>query len=596
MVKKVGKYIAIFCLLASSLKINCVDVTLQVKSTDGADLEQAAVGKPFVVEVLVKDTSSTKKPEVKGLDGFHIGQTGLQIQTINGKTSIAYTFNVRVDKPGVYKVGPAIIKEQGKEYKSEKVKLEVAQEQILDPDTIEQPLEQKVFFELASDKKDVVVGEKINCRFRFYYLDKEDIKLKGVVPSRAKELRETEKKGAYEGKQKINDKAYNYIEYRWSCFPKSAGIITLPAYRAEFSVPVTHSTGFPRSSGQAGQGFFGAFSSFFGRSYNREYIDSNALTFNVQPLPQYDGIVNSVGQFNSFEASVDRAAATQGDGIVYTIEIEGDCDLDSLDFAKIIGMPEQLKYYDSKQYVLDNSAKEGMKKKRFEFIVQALESGDWTIPEQRFTYFDTKKREYKTLKTDAIKLKILKGTSKPFVPKSKKDLDNEGAQVLDNTRDKIIGIQTYGQWYSTNQREISFWFFLLLMLVPLVPWGVAFGKSVKRKIRERYAPHMIKKYAFKTALKDLSCAKKKNDFAKIYSIFIALFAQRFELSESIITQDDIIKILQEKGFSQEDINNWENFVSKISSFVFSEKGVVEKFDKDTFEQAMYWVNKFKEKF
>jgi len=575
----------IFCLLASILKTQGIQITLKAKSTDGFKLDQAAVGQPFVVEVVVEGSSSSKRPEIKGIERFRTSQTGVSVQIINGQASVTHSFHVIASKPGEYIIGPAIIEDKGNTYESNKLDVSVSDQQLLDPeDELKRSENQKVIFELIPDKEDVFVGEKINCRFRFYYLKGDNIKLEGVVPSESKEFRRKKNEKPIGGTVKINDQVYNYLESRWIMYPKRAGIITLPAYQAIYKVPAEDS-------------FFGGFSSFFGRSYEQKEIFSNPLTFNVQSLPPYDGVVTDVGQFNSFYASVDRAVAKQGDGIVYTLEIEGDNDFDTLDLKEVKNMPEKLKYYDSKRYVLDNSAKMGMKKKRFEFIVQAMEPGIWTIPVQEFTYFDPEEKKYKTLKTEPVTLKILKGVAKPFVPLDQPQgkQGDRGKDKVPEAHDEIRDIQKHRRWYGVSHKAIPLWVFILVMLFPLLPFGITLGKNMSRKVSERYSPHMIKKYAFSKAIKSLRFASKKNDFRAICSIFITLFAERFGLNEILITQDDIIKILQEKEFSQQEINNWENFVAKISSFAYYGTDKV-RFDKNMFEQAIFWLDKFKEKF
>ena len=584
MVKIVGKLFLLFIVTSIFSFISVFSATIKLKatSTDGFVLEQVAAGRPFILEVSLEGASNTKKPEIIGIEKFYVGRLDSQKVTVNGQSSIKHTFHVRVDKQGEYGIGPAVLELDGKKIKSNMLDIKVADDQAFKNDDVRaNPLEQKVFFELITDKQDVVVGEKINCLLRFYF--SEGVKLEGISDVEIKEVRKTKEIGPYGGQKSIGGNIYNYVAYCWEIFPQKAGIITLPAHRAYYGVRVEDDS-------------WAGVISFFGYAYAKKHIFSNAVTIQVRPLPKYDGVVNAIGEFISFDASVDRTVAKQGDGIVYTLELEGSGDLESLEIKELQDMPEYVKYYDSKSYILDNSVKEGMNKKRFEFIVQGLEPGECEIPSQNFTFFDTNMREYKSLKTAPILLKIIKSDTTAYTPsKQMGKKDRPGVTGTGTPEDDIRPIYSHKSFYVNTQKSMPLWVFILLVCFPLVCFGLPRVGKISCKLKERCSPHVIKKYAFTKAIKSLYYAKKNNNFAQIYSIFITLFAERCELQESLVTQDKIIEILQQKGFSQDQINNWEYFVGKISSFVFYEKEKAAKLDTQLFELAIGWVEKFKTK-
>jgi len=482
MVKIVGKSLILFCVISFFTsffitEIYCVSLKLRAVSTDGFNLKEAQVARPFILEVDIGDSSNMDQPEIAGIQDFYTGQTGFKMSTVNGRSSIVHTFYVRIDEPGEYRVGPAYLKDKGKVYHSNKLKLKVSDDQVLkNDDDVKKPLDEKVFFSIHADNEHVVIGEKINCVARFCLLDEQNITqkiiLRNIVKSEVEDLKEVATKGTFRQKIKINGDIYTCIEYRWAMLPKKAGSITLPAYRADFDVQSDDD--------------FGGFAAFWSGLYKRKYIYSNPLTFDVRPLPQYDGVVDAVGQFESFNAFADRAVAKQGDGIVITLEIEGSGDFENLDIKELKDMPKSLKYYNSKQYISDSSPKDGMKKKRFEFIVQGMASGEFEIPGQTFTFFDVQSRDYKILKTSPILLKILpnvlhgvKSHAHNGDAGDASDVSNTPDNVVDNIpnkqnskqnnkkKDDIKPIQTYGQLRKVQEREIPFWIFILLVITPL---------------------------------------------------------------------------------------------------------------------------------
>jgi len=578
MVKIVGKIVCFLFLITSFFANYCIELTLKAVTLDGYELEKVIAGQTFLLEVSTKGVTTRQRPKIEGIEKFDVTHAGLKMSTSNGQLSVSYTFNIKIDTPGVYNVGPAEIEYKNNLYRSNDLTIEVSQTQVLKN---KKDLAEKVFFELDSDKQDVVLGEKIPISLRFYFMDGQKIKLERIIPADAKGLRRAEQEGPFGGQEEIDGVMYNYVEFRWGLFPTKIGSITLPAHRADFSLRVKN-------------GFFGGFSSFFGFGFEQKSVFSNALTFKVLPLPDYDGVVDAVGKFKSFSASVDRSAARQGDGIILTLELEGEGDFENLDITELKDMPSELKYYDSKRYLVDDGVNSGARKKRFEFIIQGTQKGEFKIPQQTFTFFDTKKSKYKVLKTSEIVLDILSSESKKYMaPKSVENGDPSGA--LMDLAEEIKPIDQYGTWYAIPSREIPFWIFILLVLVPFVPFSFVLVKRIVGRLKERYSPHVTKTYSFAKAKKSLKTAKDKDDFSKIYSIFITFFSERFELKESAITQDTIINILHDGGFSQEQINDWEYFIAKISSYVFCEKNKIGAFDKEVFNKAISWIEKFKER-
>jgi len=575
MVKIVGKIVIILFLITSFFNSYCVELTLKAVTLNGHELEKVAAGKDFLLEVATEGAISCQEPKVAGIEKFDVTGVSHDTSEENGKKTGSYILNVKIDKPGVYNVGPAEIEYNNNTYRSNDLTIEVSEDQVLKH---KKSVARKVFFDLIADKQNVVLGEKIILVIRFYFLDDKKIKLDRIIPADAPGLRKTGQAGPFGGQEKIGEDLYNYIAYRWDLFPDKIGSITLPAHRADFSLRVKN-------------GLFGGFSAFFGNGYEQKNIFSNVLTFNVLPLPEYDGVVDAVGRFKNFSASVDRAAARQGDGIVLTLELEGEGDLENLSITELKDMPSELKYYDSKSYLVDDGVNSGVRKKRFEFIIQGTQEGEYNIPWQTFTFFDAEKRKYKTLKTSEIILRILPAATKTYMVPKPGELD----APLAGLDEAITPIDQYGTWYAVPQREIPLWIFILLFLIPFVPLCVLFAKKIIGRIKAYYSPHVIKTYAFVKAIKSLKSAQKQNDFSKIYSIFITFFSERFGLQESAITQDAIINMLRNNSFSQEQINEWEYFIAKISSYVFYEKEKIGTFDAAIFDKAIAWIEIFKER-
>ena len=237
----------------------------------------------------------------------------------------------------------------------------------------------------------MVVGEKIHCSLRFYYQNP-SLSLENVGEPASTGITVCERKGPTAGTEFINKIPYTFIEWEWDAYPDQTGKILMPAYSLDFNMP------------SAQENRADLFSMFFGQRLVRKRIYSNAVELNVDSLPPHPHQPNAIGSFKSIHAKAQPATARQGEGIILTLEFEGDGNFERLETFALEGMPDALKWYDSKSY--SEPIQKGHKKS-FEYIIQGLQPGEWEIPSQKFTYFDVKNRTYKTLKSSPLLLTIV---------------------------------------------------------------------------------------------------------------------------------------------------------------------------------------------
>lgn len=613
-----SKYIFFSILIFNSFCFSA-KLELNILSLEGQKLDKAGAGVPFVVEVVTEDVSGSQEPKIEGIDDFYIGQRSFQMRMINGASSTKISYQVRIDGAGKYKIGPARLNVDGKDIESNIVDLEVSTDQIESPgqkifskkrfrqaDNYDgsADLDEKdnlsnnkeFFFKLFADKESVVVGEKINCVLRFYYLDGADLTVDGVDSPAIKDAKKIDPKNggrAISGQQKVDGSLYNYYQWAFSVIPKKVGQMTIPATRLVMRVPVEQDD------------IFSNFASFFGHTNEQRVVFSNSLNIDVKNLPKYDGIVDAVGEFLHFSSSVDRAVAKAGDGVVYTLELEGSGDLDSVEIKELQDFPAGAKYYDSKRYVLDNSAKEGMRKKRFEFIVQGLNEGAFEIPGQTFTFFDVKSKKYKTLKSAPVGLKILPSLAKEKVPYS---VASPGSKFSDNisaAKDNIaVGqpgfeIKSIGfgeNWRGKKDREMNFLFFIMILFLPVILCLLIFFKKIKNKVSIFLEKKSAKKGVYKRAIKNINALKKNNDYRQVYQIFIIFFSQFFDIEKSNITSDYIKQKLVESGVSEQQVLLWEDFFEKLMALGFYDNKIELADCKNIFVEAISWINIFEDAF
>src|SRR5262245_25157582 len=120
-----------FFILLFSVALLNANISLRVLDTDRSPLVQAGVGRPFLIEVSLQDVRTIGQPPVvKGLDQFVVRNSGVRITTMNSKVTAKYTFEVAIDKPGTYTIGPAMVTDKNQQESSQTVRLIVGNEQI----------------------------------------------------------------------------------------------------------------------------------------------------------------------------------------------------------------------------------------------------------------------------------------------------------------------------------------------------------------------------------------------------------------------------------------------------------------------------------
>ncbi|MFT6765914.1 MAG: hypothetical protein ACJAZS_000808, partial [Alteromonas naphthalenivorans] len=501
MAQRIGKT---FFLLLLTTRLLYADPQVAIKVTDGNGYETKTIGMgmPFLVTVEVSgDAGGISNPDLEGHPPFSLQSAGTSssIRTVNGQTSVKkqYRYQGRIDKEGEYTIGPAHVHKDGKTFSSESVELEVTHDQVI-PETRE-----AAFLKIDIAKKEVFVGEKISFSLRFYYANN-DVRIEGVEPPEFEGFKSTKLKGPQTGKETIDGVVYRYQEWQCILYPKQVGDVVIPAVNAQVSVVVSQS----RGSGGGGD-LFSFMDHMMGGRSRRQAMYSNALTLSVKPLPDNDMSTGAVGHFTGLTAKVNLDKAVEGEGVVYTLELIGDGNFVMINHPQL-QVPEGLKFYDSNTHFTSLAAKTF--KKDFEYVIQGIEPGTYTIDEQEFTYFDIHKKAYRTLKSKPLKVVITPGIVAKQVADQKEEHDAEQVSY-DHELEDVLYVT---KWRFRIPRFIDWLWFSLLALLPVVFMSFVFIKKRWSLYQEKYAPHYGYKNAFKFAKQKIEQCKKSGSTTQLY--------------------------------------------------------------------------------
>ena len=134
---------------------------------------------------------------------------GMRMLAVNGKMSSHHMYEIRIDSPGTYTLGPATFEHKGKQLKSKTVRVLVGKEQIEEKDNSCET-RAPILLRLYADKDHVVVGERVTCRLRFY-LAQADIALRKFIEQETPLVRRSQSRGPRKGHESLDGVEYAYI-------------------------------------------------------------------------------------------------------------------------------------------------------------------------------------------------------------------------------------------------------------------------------------------------------------------------------------------------------------------------------------------------
>jgi hypothetical protein len=547
--KIVGKIF--FLILLFSMTLNA-QLKIQAFDADGSPTQKVIVGEPFSLEVALQGSNnSNERPHIDGLEKMYVRSNGLMITTINGKTTTKYKYSVRIDIPGRHNIGPAHIMQNGSLLYSNTLSIKAVEQATGAKQKHEASTSGGAFLRLTADKEKAVIGEPIKFFLRFYY-GNEVVNLAPITQQPIPGFDVKDKTETSRGVQTINGKDYNFLEIQWVMHATESGKKLIPAYAADFTL---------RSNQQS---FMGHLSMFLSQGGEQKKVYSNSLNIQIDPLPHTKETVHAIGVFSQFNARITPQVAKEGEGMVLTLELEGEGNLNQNLLS--LELPEHFKFYDSKNYSENTS---GASKHYFEFIVQGLQKGDWEIPAQHFCFFDIKSRSYKILKTLPITLTILPSQGLASKASHSNDpmpqVNNVPASSID-VSDDIQPLNCEGAWQKVVEVQIPWWLYFLMLLIPPCLFFAAWLKNT-----EGYSSgdsHRKQKTMFKHARTQLEHAIKSHNIKAIYGIFIELFSTRYALDSSQTTQEFIVEKLSKSQLSNEELSQWQDFFNQMSEHVF----------------------------
>lgn len=534
------------------------------------------VGDKFRVQFTVntQNAQNFNAPDFKGFEVIYgpSPSTSSSFQIINGHTShqssVTYTFVLICDKAGTYTIESATIQAEGKTVKSKPIKVKVlplgqggaAQQgsnsngssrgrQSSRPVTTGADISTKdLFMTATASRTNVFEQEAILLTYKIYTLvnlTQLDGKLPTLDGFQIQEIQLPRNKEfqleSYNGR--------NYHTVVWSqyvLFPQKSGELVIPSITYEGVVVQ------PRRNIDPIDAFFNGVS---GMMELKKKITTPSLTIHVSPLPPKPAnFSGAVGQF-SLSSSINSEEVKTNDAVNFKIEVKGTGNMKLINTPEV-AFPKGFETYDAK--VNDNFSltRNGLSgSKEFEYLAVPRYAGKYTLPEVEFVYFDTASKSYKTLKTEARTINVVKGEgdSKQAVA----DFTNGQQAVKQLNQDiRYIKLGKVDMRKDAGELFVS-WKYLLCYIVPALVFAVMMMLG-RRRLRENANVAKLRgKKANKVARKRMKQAavfladKKQNEFYdEVLKALWGYIADKLNIQQERLNKDNISGELQAKGVEQ----------------------------------------------
>lgn len=485
------------------------------------DRNPVSLGEQFTLSLTLSNAGmgGGKNLQLPDLSRFHIMSGPNQsssMQFINGvvSSSIVYSYILQPKDIGKVTLGSASIEAGGKIYQTRPVTIEVVQgsprqkqQQAAPGGEVAEQIGDNLFLKATADKSNVLQGEQVNVSFKLYtrvsvsnYTVSKNPALTGFWgedienPKNINLTTET-----------INGKQYRVgVIRRMALFPTQSGTLEISPMEVQTTVQV--------QTRRFADPFDAFFRDPFGQTVNH-IVKSEPLKIKVEPLPagSPSSFKGAVGRFG-MSTSVDRQTTKTNEPVSLKVTITGTGNIKLLESPVIEIPPDFEKYTPKVSENIDRQAERIKGSKTFEYLVIPRYPGDKSIKPVTFTFFDLSKKEYVTLRSNSIDLKVEQGDA-PLVPIVGGGT-REDVQML-NQDIRFIKVSTSGL-SKRGEYLHSRLPFLLLHLLPIAGFGFALVYARRRQALRRNDRGLRNRRAMKVAKTGLRQAERllKSDRAE----------------------------------------------------------------------------------
>ncbi|MCY3677450.1 MAG: hypothetical protein F4Z29_14955 [Gemmatimonadetes bacterium] len=522
---------------------------------------QVGVGRQFVLNVEVSGTQQLDAdpvlPDMEDFASFLSAGTSTSIQIVNGRTSMAITYQYRFQAltEGTFEIGPVSVTVGDEVVQTEPVTLVVSDAppppaagvDPADPGAAIGP--DDLFLETRVSSNRVFENEPIIVEYRiFTRVPVQSYAITTLPQATGFWTEELEQPAAPQAERVVR----NGSEYltatvrRVVLFPTGPGSKTLDPLSVEAQVRVRE------------RSVFDPFSDIFGRSslFDQRVpvvVASRPVTLEVLPLPSADRPRSFAGHVGTLgvSASVDRAAVETNEAVTLTVEYSGTGNLRTLAPPEI-DFPVEFETFPpetSERISEGGGSLQGSRS--FEYVLIPRVPGELIIPGIEIAYFDPASRQYGSARSEPLEISVtgdaVEGDVAGAVPTAVETIRDEIRFIHVGTpRFRRVGLPVYATGV--------FW---LVLLVPLAAVG---GAMVFRRHRDRLegdvayarvrrAGRMAKRRLARA--RGLAGGDPREFYAEVAGALQGLLADKLNIAEAGLVREEAGRMAVRRGASPE---------------------------------------------
>lgn len=356
--------------------------------------------------------------------------------------------------------------------------------------------------------------------------------------------------------ENYNGKNYNTITLRQVLlYPQRSGTLEIEKMTCDAIVRVRNN----RPSRSIFDDFFDTYQEIV------KPIASNTEKIEVKALPSGKpaGFSGATGTF-TLSSSINKTELTTNESVTIKLKISGNGNIKLIKNPEI-KFPADFEVYDPKvENNFTNTTAGVSGTKTIEYLAIPRHSGTFTIPPIEFSYFDTKSKTYKTLKSESFTLNVAKGAvgeedgNAPIV----NNFTNKESVKMLGSDIRHISMNDF-QLHKPAPFFFGTWGFAFAYIIPLVIVMLVFWffrKQAKEnadiiKVRNRKANKIAQK-RLRTAEKYLKEQKKEEFYSELLKAIWGYLCDKLSIPQAQLNKDNVENELRKHNLEEDSIQDF----------------------------------------
>lgn len=573
---------SILTLLFIFAELVSAQVTLKIQAP-----AQTEVGRRIRVSYVAntQDVEDIQVGEFPGFDAIYGPSTSSSssFSMVNGKTtqssSLTFTYTLLAKEEGKFTLPAAVIKVDGKTYKSNTSVIEVLPSsgntqgnnqqsqsnrqqnigssrrgsQISASDISSKDL----YMTVTASKRKIYEQEAVLLTYKLYTLVNIQ-QLAGEMPQLdGFHVQEVDSKAQMSLKyERVNGRNYGTAVWRqYVLFPQKTGKLKVPSISFDSQIEIQNTSMDP-------------FDIFFGGGSLSQIVKKSivapSIDFEVLPLPSPKpaNFAGAVGKY-TISGQLNPEQVNANDAATLRLTVSGQGNMKLMKAPKV-NFPQDFEIYDPKVTDKTTNTSAGAKGNVvYDYVVVPRHGGKFNISPVTFCYFDPEAEEYRTITTDSFAIAVAKSKATGSLNYHQQ----EDLKVLNNDI-RYIKFGRIGNFESDTSffGSMTYWMYYLVSFGVFAVLLILFNRQIKKSkdisgIRIQKASKAASK-RLKTASKLMKQHQGEAFFDEVMKALLGYAGDKLNIQKSDLNKDNVSASLQSVGVDQKLVDAYMDILSE----------------------------------